>query len=102
MVSIDLTTLAKHLADGNVREQTHPTLPLRILNYSAECQYEKRWDDVTLQCRGLVMHGDEIVARPFRKFFNESEHADGEIPWHLPSRITEKLDGSLLVWFCFE
>lgn len=98
---MNLELLEEHIASGMVRQQSHPTLPLRILNYSAECQYERKWDDVTLQCRGLVMHGDTIVARPFRKFFNESEHAEGEIPWHLPSRITEKLDGSLLIWFCF-
>lgn len=99
-MNIDL--LKQHIASGLVREQSHPTLPLRILNYSASCQYDRAWDDVTLQCRGLVVHGNEIVARPFRKFFNASEHAAGEIPWHLPNRVTEKLDGSLLIWFCFD
>lgn len=98
---MDIELLNRHLASGMVRQHSHPTLPLRILNYSANCQYERSWDDVTLQCRGLVMHDNTIVARPFRKFFNESEHAEGEIPWHLSSRITEKLDGSLLIWFCF-
>lgn len=94
--------LQQHIASGMVREQSHQTLPLRILNYSPECQYERRWDEVTLACRGLVMSGSEIVARPFRKFFNEGEYSPHEIPWHLESRITEKLDGSLLIWFCFE
>lgn len=99
---IDLELLAKHVEAGLVRQQRHPALPLTLYNYADRCQYERLWDDVTLQCRGLVMHGDKIVARPFRKFFNDTEHAEGEIPWHLPCEITEKLDGSLLIAFFFE
>lgn len=94
-------TLKSHVASGIVRSADHPTLPLTIYNYSERCQYDRLWDDVALQCRGLVMCGDEIVARPFRKFFNDTEHADGEIPWHLPCEATEKLDGSLLIAFKF-
>lgn len=99
---MDLDLLNKHIADGTVTKRAHPTLPLHILNYSPRCQYDKLWDDVTLQCRGLVMHGDKVVARPFRKFFNDTEHKEGEIPWHLPCEITEKLDGSLLIAFYFD
>ena len=99
---LDRELLSKHLEAGTVGRQSHPELPLTILNYTPRCQYERTWDDVTLQCRGLVMHGDEIIARPFRKFFNDTEHPEGEIPWHLPSQITEKLDGSLLIAFYFD
>lgn len=99
---MDLDLLRKHVADGVVYEQRHPTLPLKIYNYSPRCQYERLWDDVTLQCRGMVMYGEQIIARPFRKFFNDTEHADGEIPWHLPCEVTEKLDGSLLIAFYFD
>lgn len=98
---MDRTTLDKYVADGLVREQKHPTLPLSIFNYAERVQYERLWDDVTRQCRGLVMHSDKVVARPFAKFFNDTEHAEGEIPWHLPCEITEKMDGSLLILFCF-
>lgn len=99
---MDRTTLDKYVADGLVREQKHPTLPLSIFNYAERVQYERLWDDVTRQCRGLVMHGDRVVARPFAKFFNDTEHAEGEIPWHLPCEITEKMDGSLLIYFNFQ
>lgn len=95
-------TLNRYVAEGLVREQKHPTLPLSIFNYAECVQYDKRWDEVTLQCRGLVMSGDRVVARPFRKFFNDTEHAEGEIPWHLPCEVTEKMDGSLLILFHFE
>lgn len=93
--------LNKYVADGLVREQKHPALPLSIFNYAERVQYQKLWDDVTRQCRGLVMHGDKVVARPFAKFFNDTEHSPDEIPWHLPCEITEKMDGSLLILFCF-
>lgn len=101
-MSIDIDLLNLHVANGVVRKQNHGSLPLSIYNYSERCQYERLWDDVTLQCRGLVMHGDKVVARPFRKFFNDTEHAEGEIPWHLPCEVTEKLDGSLLILFYFD
>lgn len=99
---MDLALLRQHVESGLVREQQHPTLPLSIYNYSDKCQFERLWDEVTLQCRGLVMHGDTIVARPFRKFFNDGEHTEDQIPWHLPCEVTEKLDGSLLVVFHFD
>jgi len=83
-----------YVTAGLVRKQSHPTLPLEIFNYAERVQYEKLWDDVTRQCRGLVMHGDKVVARPFAKFFNDTEHAPEEIPWHLSCEVTEKMDGS--------
>lgn len=94
--------LARHIEAGIIGRQSHPTLPLTILNYTPRCQYSRTWDDVTLQCRGLVMHGEQVVARSFPKFFNDTEHAEGEVPWHLPSEVTEKLDGSLLIAFYFD
>ena len=92
-----LTELVK---EGIVQATQHPALPLTIYNYTPRCQYERLWCDVSLQCRGLILDSvGNVVARPFRKFFNDTEHADGEIPWHLPSEVTEKLDGSLLIAF---
>lgn len=82
-----------------ISEQSHPEDPdVRIFNYSQVCQYEKAWDDVTRQCRGLIMNvkTGEILARPFPKFFNYQEHlANG---WLIPDGtpiISEKMDGSL-------
>lgn len=97
-----MSNFAEYVTDGRVRAQQHPTLPLTIYNYSERVQYEKLWDEITLQCRGLVMHGDTVVARPFQKFFNDTEHTEGQIPWHLESEITEKMDGSLLIAFWFD
>lgn len=72
---MDLQTLHKYKEDGLLRCQTHPTLPLTIWNYTEKVQYEKLWDEVTLACRGLVTMDEtgEVVARPFKKFFNMEE-----------------------------
>ena len=94
---IDVGLLDGHLADKVIKEQTHPTAPLLILNYTEKAQFDRLWDDVTLQCRGLIhnMETGEVVARPFRKFFNVGEY-QGEMG-HLETGVTvwPKLDGSL-------
>lgn len=90
----------KYLDDELIRVQTHPTLPLRIYNYTESCQYKKAWDEITLQCRGLIVDADDnIVARPFKKFFNYEEHI-GPLPEGTPE-IIEKMDGSLAIVFWY-
>lgn len=98
---LDVALLMDHLANGYVREQTHPDLhlPLAILNYTHKAQIEGLWDDVTRKCRGLIYNWEttEIVSRPFEKFFN---HNQPEAPsWALwderDVRVQEKMDGSL-------
>jgi len=86
--------------DGLVYKQVHPTLPLTIWNYSEKVQYEGLWNDVTLQTRGLVTDDKgNIVARPFKKFFNMDEGK------HTPTSdfdVYEKMDGSLGIFFYYE
>jgi RNA ligase len=95
-----LEKLEKYYEEGLLIKQTHPTKDLTIWNYTQKVQYEKLWDEVTLQCRGLVTNSKgEIVARPFKKFFN-LEEIDS-----LPSgdfKVYEKLDGSLGILFYYE
>jgi RNA ligase len=93
---LDLQALDKALEDGYIREQTHPALPLRILNYTERAQYERAWNAVTLTCRGLIVNNQgEIVARPFSKFFNYAEHPEGTFDLAARVTVTDKLDGSL-------
>ena len=69
-----LHLLEKYHQDGLLDKQNHPTLPLTIWNYTPKVQYEGLWDEITLQCRGLVTDDKgRIIARPFRKFFNLEE-----------------------------
>jgi RNA ligase len=97
-----LTTLEKYYENGLLHKQTHPTLDLTIWNYSPKVQYEKLWDDITLQCRGLVTNSKgEVVARPFKKFFNYEEHKPEDIP-NENYIVYEKMDGSLGILFYYE
>ena len=96
---LDVELLTDMLGEGYVRRGDHPTLPLSIYNYTSKAQYDQEWNDVTEQCRGLIVdHAGEIVARPFRKFFNLGQLADHQIP---QGRFTtyEKMDGSLGVLY---
>lgn len=82
-----------------VSEQAHPEDPdVRIFNYTQACQFAQAWDDITRQCRGLIMNvrTGEVLARPFPKFFNYGEHVTKG--WAIPAGtpiVSEKLDGSL-------
>jgi len=95
----DLNILSKYIDGGLVIKQVHPTLPLSIYNYSRECQYDGKWDDITLNCRGLVLDNDgNVIAKPFPKFFNYEEHKPEDIP-NENFEVYEKMDGSLGIVF---
>lgn len=92
---MDLEYLQIMVDQGFVRVKRHPTLPLYIWNYSEKAMFEKEWNAVTLNCRGLITDIDtNIVARPWQKFFNYGEKAT-LIGSHDPVEITDKMDGSL-------
>ena len=95
----DLEVLADYISKGLVIGQSHPTLPLAIFNYSRECQYSGMWDDITLNCRGLILDtSGNVIAKPFPKFFNYEEHTADEIP-NENFEVFEKMDGSLGIFF---
>jgi T4 RnlA family RNA ligase len=99
--------IAEQLRLKNLVVNKHPGAELYIYNYSRSCQYEMNWNEITLNCRGLILDKDlNVVARPFGKFFNYEEHGTErlkskvpEIP-NLPYKVYAKLDGSLgiLYW----
>lgn len=97
-----LPTLEKYYQNGLLLKQTHPIHDLTIWNYSPKVQYERLWDDITIQCRGLVTNSKgDIIARPFKKFFNYEEHKPEEIP-NEEFVVYEKLDGSLGILFNYK
>lgn len=102
----DIDLLNADIDAGYVNRTLHPTLPLSILNYSAVTQYERAWNDITTQCRGLIYNHEtgEIVARPFPKFFNYEEVIE-DPSFRLPAGdpvVSEKMDGSLGIIFTYE
>lgn len=98
--------LRQHIADGNVVVRQHPSADLFILNYTAQAQFNRVWDEHTLACRGLIMNGQgQVVARPFPKFFNLDEVVTTSIRPALPDEpfvAYEKLDGSLGILYWHE
>jgi len=94
---MDERLLAQMLSGGYVKAQTHPSLPYVIYNYTASTQYENVWNDVTEQCRGLITHAvtGEIIARPFRKFFNYGQAGSTILHPDSLVHVTDKADGSL-------
>lgn len=88
-------TLEEMLEQGYVRAKKHAQADLWIYNYTPNAQFERLWNRVTLQCRGLILDADKrIVARPLPKFFNLEELEKDQLP-RLPFEVYEKLDGSL-------
>ena len=84
---------------GYITRRPHPKYDLFVLNYAPPVQYERRWNEATMACRGLIVDGTgRVVARPFKKFFNIGEHESPALP-DLPIgdrfKAFEKMDGSL-------
>jgi RNA ligase len=96
MQKIDLNILDKYLHEHLIVKQKHPIFDIWIYNYTPECVFSRKWDEVTTMCRGLILDKEgNIVALPFKKFFNY-----GEVTTSLPKgvpKIFKKLDGSLLI-----
>lgn len=85
-----------------VSVQKHSYADLYIHNYTAKAQYDRVWDEITLQCRGLITDGKgKIVARPFHKFFNLEELGKSQLPTE-PFEVFEKMDGSLGILYWVE
>lgn len=92
-----LADLTYEVEAGNVTEQLGDA-GLRLYCYTNQCAYDKKWNDVNIMARGLILDtlAKEVIATPFPKFFNASEHGLNKVP-ELPYEICEKLDGSLII-----
>lgn len=97
-----LEDLNKMVEEGYVNVQTHPTLPLSIYDYSKNCMYARMWNEVTENCRGLIVENftGKVVARGPRKFYNYGQPEAVEYPLNTHVRVTRKEDGSMgIPWF---
>lgn len=92
----DIDSFHEEVALGHVTERRHPSLPLRIYNYSKQTAYDQHWNDITETCRGLIATDDGvIVARPLRKFYNYEESRAHRPDARAIVTAFDKLDGSL-------
>lgn len=91
------TELNTAQAEGLVRSNVHPNDPeLWILNYTEKAAFDSVWNNVTLNCRGLIVNAfGDIIARAFPKFFNYGQAGCPEINLDEPAIVSDKLDGSL-------
>lgn len=93
---MDKSLLLEMMHSGYIKSRKHPEFDLYIYNYTAMTQFENMWNKATMQCRGLIADGsDNIVARPFSKFFNYGQSGCPEICLDTYCQVTDKMDGSL-------
>jgi hypothetical protein len=93
--------LAHLAAELGIKVRRHDTLPLAILNYD-QIKSPKAHRMVQ-ECRGLVIDTDtgEVVARPFRRFFNVGERRSQVFDWE-GYTATAKEDGTLIILYCYK
>lgn len=94
---MDAEEMVRMVKEGYVRVQRHPVYPYNIACYTKQAMFERVWNDVTMNCRGLIYHQEtgEVIARPFKKFFN---HGEPSAPTFKPDdwvTVYDKVDGSL-------
>jgi len=95
-----MKNLQQYIDKGYISKRKHPIYDIWILNYTAKCQFDKVWNETTLQCRGLVVdENNKIIARPFKKFFNWEELDN--IKLTQPTEIFTKMDGSCIIVFWY-
>lgn len=99
-MEITIDQYMEEVEGGFVSRRVHPEdQDVVILNYTEKAVYEKRWNEVTLNCRGLIVNEKtgEVLAKPFPKFFNIGENEDYEkdIDFNQTPEFTTKMDGSL-------
>lgn len=98
-MKLDKVKILSLIEEGYLMVNDHPSLPLRIYNYTRKTQFEKYWNEYTLLSRGLVLDFDyNVIAFPFKKFFNYEEHKPEEIP-NMEYDVYDKMDGSLGILF---
>lgn len=99
----DRALLKDMLLERYVHVQSHPSLPLNILNYTPAAQYAQKWNEVTTKCRGLIYDADteEVIARGFDKFFNWDDSSQ-PYPPSGPVLRSPKMDGSLGILYKLE
>lgn len=68
---------------------------LVILCYTKQAELTGSWNWFEINARGLILNRNtgEVVARPFRKFFNYGQRLP--MPGSFIMEVTEKVDGSL-------
>jgi len=96
--------LEQEVENGNVTVKSHGDL--RLYSYTEECAFKKKWNEINLMARGLILDvmAETVIATPFTKFFNYGEGCFFGQPMEPipdePFTVTDKVDGSLgIIYF---
>lgn len=102
----DMKKFNDHIENGMINRSQHPDYPLDIYKYSSELMYSQEWDEITLQCRGLIVERttNKIISRGFNKFFNMNELPKFDIQVSRDDNciIMPKEDGSLGIIYYYD
>jgi len=86
-----------------IKRVKHPLYPFFLYNYTDKCKRTQFWNDTTLWCRGLVLDiNGYVIARPFKKFFEEHQLYKESYPIKKENIIYEKKDGALGLLFFYK
>lgn len=114
-----ITTLQNYLRreDGQTTDQKLAELVAKYsLSIKPHGKYPHLWqfkydqinspmnEPLVQECRGIILDANDnwaCVARPFDKFFNLGDFYAAKIDW-ATARITEKLDGSLIILYHYD
>jgi len=107
---MDVENLNRLIHEGYISRKIHRQYPLAVLNYTPQAQYDPKliWGNEMNLSRGLVycMDNNEVVARPFAKFWNLNDDRHPEtLEKNLPKEqaiFLEKLDGSMGTMFAWD
>lgn len=93
---MDPALLESMVNDRFITKRENPWIPgMFIYSYADKAVFSREWNDATMNCRGLILDADEnIVARPWKKFFNFGEKRT-LIDSRTNVEVTDKMDGSL-------
>lgn len=105
--AINLSIFDPYVEKGLIKKQTSPYQRLVLFDYTEKCQYERAWDEVTLNARGTVyeISTGNVVAKAFGKFFNWGELPEtkqNELIHELHFEVNEKLDGSMILLYYYD
>jgi RNA ligase len=94
----------EYVESGLLRKDTTDDSELVIYTYTDKCVFDHIWDDITINSRGHIFNikTGEVVARPFKKFFNlePNNHSMMEsFDWLGGYEVYTKADGMLGVLF---
>lgn len=94
---LDPDNLGVMIDEGYIQVRYHPEFPYGIYCYTKKAMFDREWNNETMTCRGLIVNENsgEILARPFKKFFNYGEPS---APIFKPDdwvTVYDKVDGSL-------